>query len=101
MRLAQRNVPMLVLAGYPVIHEGGKSSASARPAQRYYYIRSQILFARKWLRRDQALLVVVRALVRGAMGALVTRSRDLRRVRRARFLAAWDALTHAERAQIQ
>jgi GT2 family glycosyltransferase len=95
MRLAERDVSVLVLAGFPVIHEGGRSTAGARPSQRYYYIRSQILFARKWLRRDQALLVVARALVRGAIGSLTWRS-DLRRIRHARFLAAWDAITQAE-----
>jgi GT2 family glycosyltransferase len=93
IRLAERHVSMLVLAGFPVIHEHGRSGSESG---RYYYIRSQILFARKWLRRDQAMLVVARALVRGALGSFTWRS-DLRRIRHARFRAAWDAITQAER----
>jgi GT2 family glycosyltransferase len=92
VRLARHGASVIVLAGFPVIHQGGQSTANARPSQRYHYVRSQILFARKWLRRDRAGLVVARALVRGALGAFTWR-RELRCVRRARFQAAWDSIT--------
>jgi N-acetylglucosaminyl-diphospho-decaprenol L-rhamnosyltransferase len=91
VRLAQHGIPVIVLAGFQVIHEGGQSTAGSRSVQRYHYIRSQILFARKWLRRDRAALVIARALIRGALGAIIGR-RELRRVRRARFQAAWDEI---------
>lgn len=101
LRLAQRGVRMFVLRGYSVIHEGSESTVGARPAQRYYYIRSQLRFARKWLGRRMMLVAVARALVRGAIGWLLTSRSDLRRVRRARFLAAWDALIGFERRTIR
>jgi N-acetylglucosaminyl-diphospho-decaprenol L-rhamnosyltransferase len=98
MRLAQRGIPVLVLAGFPVVHQGGQSTADSRSRQRYHYVRSQIAFARKWLRRDQAALVVAHALVRGALGGL-TLKRDLRHIRRARFHAALDAVVGIDRSQ--
>jgi GT2 family glycosyltransferase len=97
MRFAQRGTSMNVLAGFPVVHEG--SQTMTKPTNRYHYVRSQILFARKWLSWDRTALVIADALVRGALGAL-TLKHDLRLIRRARFQAAWDTLTGIERREV-
>jgi N-acetylglucosaminyl-diphospho-decaprenol L-rhamnosyltransferase len=71
LKLRESAIPIVVLPGYEVVHDGGASTSENLPFRRYQFTRSQLLFTRKWLGRRAMLRVAIRVITRGLVGALV------------------------------